>query len=182
MRLEEYIKDFHSYLTEIKFSYDSNSPDISRIGRGRWSFSVDGDVYMFRASPITMKDGRRGFIVEWGLTTPNGLSTDIQGNKRSKIFVFRNVLSCLAKFIEEEKPEVFSMYVSDKLIHIYDAMWAGHYKDKPFNQYCKDEEEHKTFNGKSMFVHYFTKKMDEDVSENDKYEIKRKYYGTENII
>jgi hypothetical protein len=175
MRLNDYVKDFHSYLTEIKFGYDSNSPDINKIGRGRWTFSVGEDAYMFRASPITIKDGRRGFIVEWGLVTPNGLSTDVQGNKKSKIFVFRNVLSCLAKFIEDEKPEVFSMYVGSKLIHIYDAMWAGHYKDRPFNQYSKDEEEHRTFNGDKMFTHYFTKKIDEDLSENDKHRMNERY-------
>lgn len=173
-RLKEYIKDFHNYLTEIKFNYNKN--DVSKVGRGKYSFTVDDNSYMFLVSPITMRDGRRGFTIEWGLLTAKGLSTIIVGDRKSKIGVFRNVLACIEKFISDEKPEVFSMYVSDKLVHIYDAMWVGHYKDKPFNQYVKDEEKHRTLNGENIYVHYFTKKLDKDISEKDKYIIMGKLW------
>ena len=66
------------------------------------------------------------------------------------------------------------MYVNNRIVHIYDAMWAGHYKEKPFNQYYKDSEEHKTLNGEKVYVHYFNKKkMDGDVSEDMRMLLKR---------
>ena len=67
------------------------------------------------------------------------------------------------------------MYVNHRIVHIYDAMWAGHYKENPFNQYYKDSEEHKTLNGEKVYVHYFNrKKVDgEDVSEDMRTLLKR---------
>lgn len=169
MRLKESINNFNFYLTEISYKFDPKDKNVNKLSRGKYSFSVGDDKYLFQSSPITMKDGRRGFLVEWGLLTPEGLSTEITGDKRSKIRVFRNVLTCLAKFINDENPEVFSMYVNKRLVHVYDAMWASHYKDKPFSQYTKDEEKHG-----ELYIHYFTRTVDDYVSESDKYRVRRR--------
>jgi len=166
---------FHEYLVEIKFSYENNR-NINKVSRGVWSFIVGNDEYIFRASPSYMVNGKKDFILEWGRKTPEGLSTEIVGDKKDKIMVFRNVLSCIASFIEDEKPEIFSMYVGDKLIKIYDAMWAGHYKDKPFNKYIKDEDKHKLLNGNMVYIHYFTRKENMYVSEDVKDVMNRYIY------
>jgi len=175
MRLKESIDNFHNHLIEIANNFNPNDPNVKKINRGEWKFSVqDEDNYIFKVSPIWMKDGRKGFTIEWGLVTDKGLSTKIVGGKNSKREVFRKVLTCLSQFIYSEKPEVFSMYVSGRLVHIYDAMWAGHYKNKPFNKYYKDSEEHKMLDGEKIYIHYFNKKLDKDVSEDSRTELKRK--------
>jgi len=177
VRLKAVIDNFHNHLVEIANNWKPNDPAVRKVGRGKWVFTVDVDDYIFKVSPLWMKDGRKGFTIEWGPVDENGniITTEIIGSKKNKRDVFRLVLTCLSKFINSERPEVFSMYVNNRIVHIYDAMWAGHYKEKPFNQYYKDSEEHKTLNGEKVYVHYFNKKKvdGEDVSEDMRILLKR---------
>ena len=155
----------HNWLDEI--SININDSDIKKIGRGKWTFEIYGSNYKFEASPITLRDGTKGFMVEWGLIVDDGsVTTEIVGSNKNVVKVFSKVISCMAIFINEENPDGFMMYANKRLSRVYDAMWTKHHLDEPINRYfSRDRRSHKKLSGEDVYVYHYYKRSDTSLSE-----------------
>jgi len=156
MKFNKWVK--YDWLDETRINI--NDIDITRIRKGQWEIKFNDDVYKFIASPTHLKDGTYGFMVEWGLVTENGnITTEIVGSKKNVIKIFSKIISCMAIFINEEKPEGFIMYANKRIARIYDAMWRNHHLDEPFKDYFfRDRKEHKKLADESVYVYHYYKK------------------------
>jgi len=152
-------------LCEININPNDNS--IKNVGRGKWTFNMDDNNYIFMVSPINLENGRQGFMVEWGKFNKNGtISTNIEGTKTNVIRIFSKVISCMYMFLKKEDPEEFVMYANNKLAKIYDMMWLKFKAIDPFNKYFfRDSVKHKMIDGNYIHIYHHYKNMKNVINE-----------------
>jgi hypothetical protein len=162
---------FSEWLSEediiFEITINPNDSDVRKMRRGRWEIRFDDNVYHFIAEPVTLMDGAKGFIVQWGLLTADGsLTTELVGSTKNMIRLFSKIGTCMLKFIEDENPNAFVMYSNKKLAKIYDTMWGKFSQTEPFNRYFfRDRRSYKKLDGEDMYAFHYYRKVDDYMNE-----------------
>jgi len=176
--LSEKSSQFLDLILEIKINV--NDPDIIHPSRFIWMFSYKGEEYKFGANHMMLSNRKYGYVVEWGLIKDGKVSTDIVGGNRNAIGVFSKVMSCMAIFLKQEKPEAFSMTAKKELARIYDTLWLKFSQSSMFKEYFyKDRKMYKDIKGHDMFLYHYSKTPEEKLSESMLISIIHQFNGTD---
>ena len=138
--MDNHFASFHliSYLTEMKINYKDSS--IKKNSSYDYKFIVNKTDYSFKIKEIEYLPGLKTYTVYFG---PNkGMDFD-RVNKHNIVQVrkvFEKVITCMIYFINDLKPDEFTITGHDeKLYKTYKMIIAVVQTQKPFSNYKIDD-------------------------------------------